>query len=169
MYKKKKICTYIDILRGSKGTPFQKEKHDQAWLLCSVEGLNALALELFTLEEYPAQFTLYRQFRPFKDPGKVHAVDTAFANAHNEKTRYSMARLFNVESSYVFPSFPDDLFNWSMKKKLNGTPDLIHQPKLEKLKLIDLHMKKDSLEALQSWFDLIQLFLFSTKRKCLLE
>ena len=93
----------------------QAKEQQQAWLVRSIEGLNVLAFELFAKEYYPAQFELYRQFRPYKDPSDAHALDTAFAYAHNEKTRLAMARLFTIESSYFLPSLPDDLFNWSIK------------------------------------------------------
>jgi len=42
-----------------------------------------------------------------------------------------MAKLFPIESSYFLPSLPDDLFNWSIKNKLDPSPS----PMLEKVKV----------------------------------
>jgi hypothetical protein len=60
-----------------------------------------------------------------------------------------MARLSPIEISYFLPSFPDDLFNWYIKNKLD--PSLF--PTLEKVKIGGLRMKKKSLDTLQSWLD----------------
>jgi hypothetical protein len=60
-----------------------------------------------------------------------------------------MARLFTIESSYFFPSLPDDLFNWSIKNKIYPSPS----PMLEKVRVDGVKMKKNTLEALQSWLD----------------
>jgi hypothetical protein len=68
------------------------------------------------LKEYPEQFHLYRHFRPFKEPEQVHAVDYAFARRYNEKFLRATATLNPIEKSFFMANFPDDLFNWMMKK-----------------------------------------------------
>ena len=143
----------------------QAKEQQQAWLVRSIEGLNVLAFELFAFECYPKQFELYRQFRRFKDPNDAHAVDSAFARAHNEKTRHANARLFPIERSYIFPFLPDDLFNWSVKNKLYPTPS----PMLQKVKIVGFKVKSTTLESLQTWLDQIQLFLFYKQSEYLKE
>jgi hypothetical protein len=71
---------------------------------------------LFCLKEYPEQFHLYRCFRPFKEPEQAHAVDFAFARRNNEKFLKATATLNPIEKSFFKANFPDDLFNWVMKR-----------------------------------------------------
>jgi hypothetical protein len=71
---------------------------------------------LFCLNEYPEQFHLYRNFRPFKEPDQAHAVDYAFARRNNEKFLKATATLNPIEKSFFMTNFPDDLFNWMMEK-----------------------------------------------------
>ena len=78
--------------------------------------MNSCAFELFCLNEYPEQFHLYRNFRPFKEPDQAHAVDYAFARRNNDKFLKAAATLNPIEKSFLMANFPDDLFNWMMKK-----------------------------------------------------